>query len=239
MSKFPPLCLESHQRNDCRLSLRPPHLSFREAAALPLAGLTAYRATVSQGRVEKGQRVLVTGIGGGVSPFVVQFAAAHGAEVYVTSSKATKIEWSVKNLGAKGGANYSEDGWDAKLRKAAGGLFDLIVDSAAGENFEKLQKILKPGGRLVSYGGTTLTKPTLDIYRLFLTQQHLIGSSMGSDSDWKAMLACVNKHKIVPVISSERSLKEAVAAIAEMGGPQTTQLGKIVIDVALAPQSKM
>lgn len=215
-----------------RLSLKPQHLDQKHAAALPLAGLTAYRATVSQGALKKGQLVLVTGIGGGVSPFCVQFAVSLGAHVYVTSSQQSKIDWAVKNLGAKGGAVYTADGWENKLRRDAGGLFDLIVDSAAGDNFEKLQKILKPGGRLVSYGGTTLSKPTLDIYRLFLTQQKVIGSSMGSDKDWKEMLECVNANKIVPVISSERPLKEAVTAIAEMGGSQANQLGKIVINIS-------
>jgi zinc-binding alcohol dehydrogenase/oxidoreductase len=216
-----------------RLSAKPRHLNYKQAAALPLAGLTAFRAVVSQGQVQPKQKVLVTGIGGGVSPFCVQFANALGADVYVTSSQQTKIDWSVKHLGAKGGANYKEDGWDAKLRREAKGFFDLIVDGAAGDNFEKLQKILRPGGRIVSYGGTTLSKPTLDIYRLFLTQQKVIGSSMGSDKDWSEMIECVNKHNIVPVISSEVPLSQAIEAIVEMGGSQANQLGKVVITVEI------
>lgn len=83
----------------------PAHLTDAEAAGLSLSGLTAYRAVFTKGQVTKGQNVLITGIGGGVALFALQYAAAVGANVYVTSSDETKIE-RARQYGAKGGVNY-------------------------------------------------------------------------------------------------------------------------------------
>lgn len=88
----------------------PEHLTTAEAAALPLAGLTAYRALFSKAKVKRGDHVLITGIGGGVALYALQFAVAAGAHVYVTSGSQDKIE-DAKKLGAVGGVNY-KDGKD-------------------------------------------------------------------------------------------------------------------------------
>jgi NADPH:quinone reductase-like Zn-dependent oxidoreductase len=126
----------------------PAHLSDPEAAALPMAGLTGWRALVNKaGEKNSGKdaTVLVTGIGGGVALMVLQFAVARGANVYVTSSSEEKISRAVK-LGARGGVNYKEEGWDKKLlailppeRK----FFDAIIDGAGGDIIEKGAKLLK------------------------------------------------------------------------------------------------
>jgi NADPH:quinone reductase-like Zn-dependent oxidoreductase len=84
-----------------------------EAAGLSLAGLTAYRAVFTKGQVTKGQNVLITGIGGGAALFALQYAAAVGANVYVTSSSESKIE-RARQYGAKGGVNYNH-GKDTRI----------------------------------------------------------------------------------------------------------------------------
>lgn len=126
----------------------PEHLSDAEAAALPLTGLTGWRALVSKAGERnsgKGAAVLVTGIGGGVALTALLFAVARGADVFVTSSSEEKIRKAVE-LGAKGGVNYKEEGWEKKLLgmlpsgKAA---FDAIIDGAGGDSIEKGAKILK------------------------------------------------------------------------------------------------
>ena len=95
-----------------QLTPKPAHLSWTEAAALPLAGLTAYRALFSRAKLQQGERVLVSGIGGGVALFALQFAVAVGAEAWVTSSSADKIARAAK-LGAKGGFDYRDPDWAA------------------------------------------------------------------------------------------------------------------------------
>lgn len=124
----------------------PKHLSPVEAAALPLTGLTAWRATVTKsGNCKPGRNILVTGIGGGVALMALLFASAAGAQVFVTSGSQEKLE-KAKKLGAAGGAIYKEEGWEKKLveqlpkdRK----FFDAVIDGAGGDVVEKAFKILK------------------------------------------------------------------------------------------------
>ena len=208
-----------------RMVEKPNHLSFEEAAALPLGGLTAFRAVFTKGKVKAGKKVLVTGIGGGVAQFAFQFALANGAEVYVTSGQNDKID-AVKALGATGGYNYKQEDWSKSALKATGG-FDVIVDSAGGASMNDYLKLIKPGGRLVHYGSTTGAPKNLDMFRLFWSQASIHGSTMGSDQEFKQMVQFVIEHNIKPIISSVRNLEDIVSAFDEMHAGQ--QMGKLVI----------
>lgn len=115
---------------------RPAHLSLKQAAALPLAALTAYRALFTKAKVTSKDKILITGIGGGVALFLLQMVTAIGAGVYVTSSANEKLRGAV-SLGAKGGYNYKEPSWQQKTREETKG-FDVIIDSAGGEGFADL-----------------------------------------------------------------------------------------------------
>lgn len=134
--------------DEAELEEAPEHLSDAEAAALPLTGLTGWRALVSKAgdrNSSKGAAILVTGIGGGVALMVLRFAVARGADVYVTSSSPEKIKKAVE-LGAKGGVSYKEEGWEKKLLgllPAGKSTFDAIIDGAGGDVVEKGCKLLK------------------------------------------------------------------------------------------------
>jgi len=211
-----------------QLAQKPAALSWAEAAALPLAGLTAWRAISTRAQLTGGERVLVTGIGGGVAVFALQFAVSHGAEVWVTSSSTEKIARAVE-LGAKGGANYTEADWAPGLAKAAG-PFDVIVDSAGGPGFDSLIDLAAPGGRIVFYGATRGNPPGLALRKVFWRQISLLGSTMGSPSDWWAMTNYVSQYRIVPVVSDVVAFERIADAFAlmERGG----QFGKIVVQVS-------
>ena len=124
----------------------PAHLSDAEAASFPLAGLTAWRALfVKSGNAVEGRNILVTGIGGGVALFVLQFAVARGCRVWVTSGSEEKIQRAVE-LGAQGGVNYKEAGWEKKLKgmlPKERNWIDAVVDGAGGEVVGKGSKLLK------------------------------------------------------------------------------------------------
>lgn len=210
-----------------QLAAKPAHLSWTEAAALPLAGLTAYRALFGRARLQPGEKVLVSGIGGGVALFALQFAVAHGAQVYVTSGSDEKIAQAI-GLGATGGFNYTHPGWaKTAAHGQAGRLFDVIVDSAGGEGFESLIDLAAPGGRVVFYGATRGNPPVLPMRKVFWRQLSLLGTTMGSPADWQAMTDFVARHRLVPVVSDVFSLKrvEEAFALMERGG----QFGKIVV----------
>lgn len=211
-----------------QLSPKPAHLDWTEAAALPLAGLTAWRAVASRAQLRGGERVLISGIGGGVALFALQYAVALGAEVWVTSSSPEKIARAVA-LGAKGGFDYTKPEW-GKLAVAEAGRFDVIVDSAGGEGFESLIEIAAPGGRIAFYGATRGNLPGLALRKVFFRQISLLGTTMGSPSDWSAMLAFVEQHHLKPVVSGVFPLAQAADAFAlmERGG----QFGKIVVRIA-------
>jgi len=207
---------------------KPEHLTWQEAAALPLAGLTAYRALMVRGQLHTGERVLISGVGGGAALFALQFAVAHGAEVWVTSGSEEKIAKAVA-LGARGGFLYSKPGWAAEAAKVSG-PFDVIVDSAGGPGFGDLIDVAAPGGRIVFFGATRGNLPDLALRKVFWRQISLLGSTMGSAADWSAMLCFVALHRIKPVVSAVFPMTHGAAAfeLMEQGG----QFGKIVLEIA-------
>ncbi|MBL8170490.1 MAG: zinc-binding dehydrogenase [Acidobacteria bacterium] len=208
---------------------KPAHLSFAEAAALPLAGLTAYRAVVTRAQVKTGETVLVTGIGGGVATFALQIAKALGARVFVTSGSDEKLA-RAQSLGADGGVNYKTADWGKQLVALTGGGPDVVIDSAGGDALETSARILKQAGRIVFYGATTGLAKNLDLYRLFFKQATLMGSTMGSPREFAALLDLYAKEQIHPVVDQVFPLAEAAAAHRHM--EEAGQCGKIVLQIA-------
>ncbi len=209
------------------LHRRPSHLNWQQAAAVPLAGVTAYRAAIVQGQLQPDQKVLITGIGGGVATFALQFAVQLGCHVAVTSSSKTKLD-RAQQLGATVGFNYQQDDWDQQLLEEFGAV-DLIIDSAAGQGYAALIKIARPGGRIVNYGATTGAPPTLDMFQVFWKQLTLQGTTMGSPDDFRNMLDFVSQHQIQPAIDQTFALSEGNAALQRLRDGE--QFGKVVLDV--------
>jgi NADPH:quinone reductase-like Zn-dependent oxidoreductase len=143
----------------------PQHLSSIAAAALPLTGLTAWRATITKsGQAKPGRNLLITGIGGGVALMALLFAVGAGANVYVTSGSEEKIQ-KAKELGAKGGVNYKEKDWEKKLVEqlpAERKQLDAIIDGAGGDVVEKGMRILR-----VRHNHQTYPLETLANTRIF------------------------------------------------------------------------
>ncbi|MFN4253766.1 MAG: zinc-binding dehydrogenase [Saprospiraceae bacterium] len=204
----------------------PAHLDFEQAASLPVAGVTAYRALFTRCQLKKGERVLITGIGGGVALFVLQMAVAAGAEVFVTSGSDAKIERAMR-LGAKSGVNYRLPDWDKTLKKDIGGGFDVVIDSAGGDGFAALIGLCNPGARVGIYGGTLGKISGLSPQIVFWKQISILGSTMGTAQDFRKMLAFVGKHQIVPVVDSVFALTDGNQALTKMDAGE--QFGKIVL----------
>ncbi|MCJ1351922.1 MAG: hypothetical protein MMC33_001906 [Icmadophila ericetorum] len=222
----------------------PSHLTSAEAAALPLVGLTAWRALVTKsGAAEKGKNILVTGIGGGVALAVLQFAVAIGVNVWVTSASSEKIT-KAKELGAKGGVSYKEEKWERALKSTLPKdrpYLDAIIDGAGGNIAEVAPRLLRTGGVLVTYGMTVAPKISVPMMAV-LANIEIKGSTMGSRKEFGDMVAFVREKKVRPIVSQvlrveggwddEKELLEKLELLyAEMRAGR--QFGKLVLDLGV------
>ncbi|KAE9408346.1 NAD(P)-binding protein [Gymnopus androsaceus JB14] len=220
------------------------HLSDTDMAAWPLAGLTAWRATMINAAVQRGQNILITGIGGGVALVALQLAVAQGASVYVTSGSQEKIDKAIA-LGALGGASYKNADWPKQIHKLVrknnpagfSATLDAVIDSGGGDIMSSVGSILKQGGRVVCYGMTANPKITFTM-REVMRNQKLIGSTMGSMQDLRDATEFLSKHEIVPVVSHVfHGLENAEKGFEMLKSGE--QFGKVVIEVGGYSGAKM
>ena len=202
----------------------PASLDDTEAAAMPLGGVTAYRALVTRGGCTKDDVVLLPGIGSGVQTFALLFAKKLGAKVIVTSSSNEKLARATV-LGADVAINYAtSERWDKDVATIDGGP-SLIVDSVGGETFAKALNVARYGARVVTYGGTT-GDAKIRPFSVFWKQLDIMGSSMGSPRDFSAMLAMWDG-SIRPVVDSVFALDDVVDAARKVNSGD--QFGKVVL----------
>jgi NADPH:quinone reductase-like Zn-dependent oxidoreductase len=206
---------------------KPEHLSVEEAAALPLASVTAYRALVTRAAVQPGEVVVVTGIGGGVAQAAMSIAKALGATVYVTSGSDDKIA-AATALGAAGGVNHRSPEWPRTLVALVGRRPDVIIDGAGGETFNDALDVVRPGGRLVSYGATLGPASRLEVRRIFWKQLDIRGTTMGTPDDFRAMVR-LYATGIRPVV--DRVFPLAATADAHARVDRGEQFGKVVLTI--------
>jgi zinc-binding alcohol dehydrogenase/oxidoreductase len=209
------------------LTEKPGYLTFEEAAALPLGALTGYRALFSRGMLQKGETVLLTGIGGGVAALMLVMAVAAGARVLVTSGSRNKIDRAVK-AGAFGGALYSDRDWDKNITDLAGNRpIDLVVDSAGGDEFPQLLEVVRLGGRIVNFGATAGNPEEVNLRRIFWKQLTIQGTTMGSPTDFYNMIKFFSAKKIKPLIDSVNPLQDFRLSYQKM--MKAEQFGKLVL----------
>jgi NADPH:quinone reductase-like Zn-dependent oxidoreductase len=207
---------------------KPRRLSFAEAAALPLGGLTAYRALFTRGQLRAGECVLVLGAGSGVSTFAVSLASQAGARVLVTSSSEEKIA-RAKDLGAEAGLDYTSGDWAAEVRELTGGVgVDVVLDSV-GTTWPDSLRCLRPGGRLVAFGATGAAPAQIEPRALYGGQLSLLGTTMGSPREFADLLAAFDRGAWVPVVDSVRPLEDAPAAHERL--EEGAHFGKLVLAI--------
>lgn len=205
---------------------KPAHLNHAQAAALPVAALTAFRALTVKAGVKADDRVLITGIGGGVATFALLIAKALGARVFVTSSSDKTLE-TARGHGADGTFNYKDDQWGKTLRQAAGSI-DVVFDGAPGASFSAYGRALTMGARVVLYGSTGGPAFTASAPDLFLRHASILGTAMGSPKDFGAMLDFFASHRLEPVIDRTFPFTEAREALLYLETGH--QFGKVVIE---------
>jgi NADPH:quinone reductase-like Zn-dependent oxidoreductase len=209
---------------------KPAALGWEEAAAFPLAGLTAWRAVVTCAAAAAGRRILITGGGSGVSTFCIQIANALGAEVWVTSGSDEKIARCVE-LGARGGFRYDDPEWPAQLRAATGGEgVHAVVDSFGGDGWAAALQALVRGGVLVNYGDTGGDEARVPVAGIYWEWRSIVGTTMGSPREFTALCEHVASAAWRPVVDSVHPLAELASAARRLTEPD--RFGKVVLRIA-------
>ena len=201
-----------------------------EAAAFTLATLTAWRMLVTRADLQSGERVLICGIGGGVAVACLQIAKLIGAHVTVTSSSDEKLA-RARELGADDTINYVgvDVGREIRKRTEKRGV-NVVVDSVGEATWTQSLGALGKKGRLVTCGGTSGPMVTTDVRRLFWNQWSILGSTMGSESEFRAIVAHFNAGRLRPPVDSVFPLADGREAFERMQNKE--QFGKIVVRVA-------
>ncbi|WP_019242171.1 MULTISPECIES: zinc-binding dehydrogenase [Bacillus] len=199
---------------------KPKYLTWEEAGVLSLAALTAYRALFTRGKIKHDMKVLIPGIGSGVATFLLQFAKAVGATVYVTSRSKEKANAALR-LGADKAIDSNVD-WDVVLN---GEKVDLVIECVGAATFNKSLKQLRRGGTIVTFGASAGDEVQINLRDIFYGQYNILGSTMGSAEEYKEMLSFIEENQIKPVIDGMYTLEQFENAFHRM--EKAEQLGKI------------
>ncbi|HEY5979449.1 MAG TPA: zinc-binding dehydrogenase [Microlunatus sp.] len=198
---------------------KPASLSFAEAACLPTAWLTAYRALFTAGALRPGDAVLIQGAGGGVATAAVQIARAGGLRVWVTSRDPERVERAV-SLGAHRGFAAGE-----RLPERV----DAVLDSVGAATWSHSINALRPGGRLVTVGTTSGAEPrSAELTKIFFKPLQVIGSTMGTRAELAAVLRLVEVGGLHPIVDRVLPLSDAATGLAALAAGD--QFGKIVLE---------
>jgi NADPH:quinone reductase-like Zn-dependent oxidoreductase len=206
---------------------KPGHLSFEEAASMPLVFLTAWHMLVGRAALKRDETVLVLAAGSGVGIAAIQIAKLLGATVIATASTDAKLE-KAKALGADHVVNYERDDFAAETRKITDKKgVNVVVEHTGQATWEKSLAALARGGRLVTCGATSGFEGKTDLRALFAKQISIYGSYMGRLSEFGDVWAQITAGRLKPVLDRALPLAEARAAHEAM--EKREQFGKIVL----------
>ncbi|HXI22103.1 MAG TPA: zinc-binding dehydrogenase [Gemmatimonadales bacterium] len=215
---------------EANLAPLPPAMSWAQAAAFPLVTLTAWRMLIGRAALRPGERVLIWGIGGGVAQAALRIARLTGAVPFVTSSSDEKLE-RARSLGAELTINHAWGDVARVVRDHTGGRgVELVVDSVGQATWPVSLRALARHGRLVTCGGTSGPMVTLDVRKLFWYQWTILGSTMGSREDFRAICRLALEGRLWPEVDVVLPLARAAEGYARLAAGN--QFGKVVIEVA-------
>ena len=207
--------------------LKPAHLSWEQAAALPLAGVTAWRALITRGRLKQGETVVIGAASSGVGTLSIQIAAAIGARVVAITSSPDKAQEALA-LGAATAVDRTSPTFVDDLSRATNRRADLALDPT-GAFWQQFADTMRPAGRLVVVGKMASPVGELRVQSIYSKQLDVLGSSMGSPADFAFLLDHVTVHGWSPTVDSVYPLEQITDAYTRLDAPD--RVGKVVLDV--------
>jgi NADPH:quinone reductase-like Zn-dependent oxidoreductase len=208
----------------------PSTVASDVAAAFTLATLTAWRMVVSRAAVQAGENVLIWGIGGGVALAALQICKSIGARTWVVSSSDAKLRRAAE-LGADELLNRNTVDVARVVReqtKKRG--MDVVVDNVGAATWTQSLLTLGRRGRLVTCGATSGPMVETDVRRLFWNQWSILGSTMGNDAEFEAVVHELRAGRLIPPVDSVYPLAEGAAAFRRLASGE--QFGKVVVQVS-------
>lgn len=217
-------------RENGAVAMKPANISMAQAAAVPIAGITALQALRDKGKVQAGQKVLINGASGGVGTFAVQIAKSYGAEV--TGVCSTRHVEMVKSIGADHVIDYTKEDFTKGSAK-----YDLIIDNVGNHSASELRHVLTPNGTLVAVGGPSdnswlgpLASMAKDSFAaMFVKQKLLFMLADANQADLNVLANLMQSGKLTPVIDRRYPLAETAQAIAYLEKGHAK--GKVIVDV--------
>jgi len=206
---------------------KPSVLTWEETAALPLVTLTAYHMLIQKAGIQKGNSLLIWGASSGVGSMAIQIAKVFDALVITTVGSEKKAEMA-KKLGADHIINYKTQPVGRVVRELTGGKgVDIVFEHTGAKTWGDSLRAMKKGGKLVTCGATTGPLVKIDLRALFIKQQQLIGSTMGSLQDMRDILELVEQEKLKPLIDKVYDFEQIREAHARIESGE--QFGKVVV----------
>lgn len=205
----------------------PDSIPFEAAAAAPLVFQTAWRQLMTRAKIRLGETVVVLGAGSGVSTAAIQIAARAGCRVIATSSSDEKLA-KAQELGAADLVNYKKEDWSKRVYELTGKRgADVVLDSVGKETLNQSIRAVRKGGRVVVIGGTTGQDVELNLRYVYWKQVDLLGSTMGSQREFRDVMQLVFAGQLKPVVGATYPYLKAAQAFQVM--EQGENFGKIVL----------
>ncbi|MGH9734601.1 MAG: zinc-binding dehydrogenase [Candidatus Acidiferrales bacterium] len=207
----------------------PQHLSYVEAAALPLVFVTAWHMLITRANLKPAEEVLVLGAGSGVGSAAIQIAKVAGARVIATAGSDEKLA-KAKDLGADDTILHSKHDIANEVKRLTNRRgVDVVFEHVGEATWEKSIRSLAVGGRLVTCGATTGFEGKIDIRYLFSRQISILGSYMGTKAELLSVMELVQRKAVKPVLDKVFPLTEAAEAHGRL--EKGEQFGKIVLRI--------
>ena len=206
--------------------LKPKHLSFIEAASMPLVFMTSYQMLVERAKLINDEIVLIYGGTSGIGMAAIQIARDIGAKIITTVGNDNKIEYAM-NLGADYVINHNDDDMLKKIKDITNRGVDVVFEHIGPLTWQNSLKSLSIGGRIVTCGATTGKSVSIDLRHLFMKQQTILGSTMSSISVFEKVINKINNKKYSPYIDKIYKFKDVKKAHLRMENRK--HFGKIIL----------
>ena len=207
--------------------LKPDHLSYEEAASMPLVFMTAYQMLIKRAQLQPSDTVLVYGGSSGVGSAAIQISRELGAKVIATAGNDEKCGYS-KKMGAHYAVNHNQDKWLDEVKNITNQSgVNVVFEHIGSATWNQSQKILAKGGRIVTCGATTGPKVNINLVHLFMKQQSILGSTMSNIQSFNEVMEKINNNKYIPSIDKVFPMEDI--RLAHKYIEERQQMGKVIV----------